>query len=196
MESLIGKHYSGLNANNYDSRSTNKKWQFEQRIVENFIMNNSDIKTIIDAPLGTNRFSDVFERADHINVVYGYEYSDDMIAQAKKKISSKLNIKKWDLIKAPIKKKADLSLIIRMLNLFPQEHSLSILNNVLTATKKYCILTLRCWDKDPVLEQNKIYVQNENIFMNFISEAGFKVIKSQSIDTKVSGTYKVITVSR
>ena len=36
----------------------------------------------------------------------------------------------------------------------------------------------------------------EYIFMNVISEAGFKVIKSQSIDTKVSGTYKVITVSR
>lgn len=196
MDKLINTHYAGSNASNYNSRTSNKKWIFEQRIVEDFIMNNTDIESVIDAPLGTNRFSIALERAGHIKVVDGYEYSDDMINEARKEISTKLNVHKWNLVTNPIEKKGDLSLIVRMLNLFPEKEALAILENILVATEKYCILTLRCWDKKPSLEQNKIHVQNEGVFIKAIEAAGFKVIDSRIADTKVAGDYKVMTLSR
>lgn len=196
MDKLINTHYAGSNAANYNSRTSNKKWIFEQRIVEDFIMNNTDIESVIDAPLGTNRFSIALERASHIKIVDGYDYSDDMIAEARKEISTKLNVHKWNLVTDPIEKKGDLSLIVRMLNLFPEKEALAILENILVATEKYCILTLRCWDKEPNLEQNKIHVQNEGVFLKAIEAAGFKVIDSRTADTKVAGDYKVMTLAR
>ena len=118
MEKLVKDHYTGSMARDYNAKRMNGKWFWEQKIIEDFIKNNSDIKTVIDAPLGTNRFNKVLEHTDHVKAVYGYELSDDMIAEAKNQISTKLEVFKWDLVNDPIDKSADLTIIYRMLNLF------------------------------------------------------------------------------
>ena len=197
MDKLIEEHYTGHKAQTYNNRSNNHKWGFEQRIVETFIREHEDVETIIDAPLGTNRFSLVIENSSHIKSVDGYEYSDDMIAEARKPISSKLKIHKWNLVTDAIEKKGDLSLIIRMLNLFPEEQSLSILNNILVATEKYSIVTLRCWAQPHKLTaDNKIHVQNEQRFVQEINDLGFRIIDERFTSTVVDGTYKIFILER
>ena len=191
MEKLVKDHYTGSMARDYNAKRMNGKWFWEQKIIEDFIKNNSDIKTVIDAPLGTNRFNKVLEHTDHVEAVYGYELSDDMIAEAKNQISTKLEVFKWDLVNDPIDKSADLTIIYRMLNLFSEDNSISILENVLQATDKYCVFTLRSWDKDPILVQNKIHVQTTDVFKAVVEKYGFELIDSQSRQDKTEGVYRV-----
>jgi len=196
MEKLVNDHYVGSKAKDYNANRKNGKWYWEQGIVEKFIKNNSDITTIIDAPLGTNRFSNVFETTPHVKSVYGYELSDDMIAEAKREISTKLEIFKWDLVNDDINKSADLTIICRMLNLFSEDNSISILENVLQATDKYCIFTLRSWDKDPILVQNKIHVQTTDVFKAILDKYGFEIIDNQMRQDGVEGENRVYTVKK
>lgn len=197
MEALVKNHYTGSNAKNYDSgRNRNPKWKSEQRAVEEFIRNNEDVTSVIDAPLGTNRFNSVIQTTDRITKFYGYELSDDMISEAKKHISSKLEIFKWDLVNKPIDKQADLTLSIRMLNLLPEKQSLAILENVLNASSKYSIFTLRCWDKEPTVLSGKIHVQRQAPFFDMVEECGFKITNVEDVSTEAAGDYKIITCER
>jgi hypothetical protein len=197
MSKLIDDHYSGSNAKNYNSgRSKNGKWIFEQKVLADFLKNHPEIETVIDAPLGTNRFANLLERTKNVTKVYGYEFSDAMINEAKKEISTKLDILKWDLVSDEIVIHADLSLVYRMLNLFEEKTSLRILGNVLSATDDYSIFTLRCWDKDPILVQNKIHVQNKKVFEDYVIDAGFDIVDVKTRDDKVEGKYSVYTIKR
>lgn len=196
-KSLIDEHYTGGKAQSYDSgRNKNPKWKFEQDCVEQFIKNHDDISTVIDAPLGTNRFADVLSGSDHIEKVYGYEYADDMILESEKKSFSKLSIYKHDLLNKRIDISADLGLCIRMLNLFPEHESLHILDNILQACNKYCILSIRVWDKEPKLLDGKVWVQNESKFDAFIDEKGWTVTDKEYIRTNLAGRYKMFTLTK
>lgn len=194
---LIDKHYTGDKAKRYDEgRNKNPKWKFEQDYVEQFIKNHKDVSTVIDAPLGTNRFADVLNDTDHIKRVYGYEYADDMISEAYKKSFSKLSINKHDMLNKPIYIGADLGLCIRMLNLFPEHESFQILDNLLQACDKYCILSIRVWDKEPKLLDGKVWVQNESTFDHFIDDNGWSIIDKGYVKTRLDGKYKMYTLRK
>lgn len=197
MEEVIRKHYTGNAAQHYEAgRKNNPKWMTEQKVVEDFVRMNQDITTVIDAPLGTNRYGMFLEGQTHIEKVLGYEFADDMIKEAEKSISSKLVIYKHDLVNSPIKEYADLSIIMRMLNLFDEDNSTRILNNILCATKKYCILSLRHWLNEPTYIENKIWVQNLHAMEYVINQAGFDIIAEKEIQDKRSGQYSIFTLEK
>lgn len=197
MEKIVKEHYTGNRARSYDSgRNQNPKWKLEHKVVEDFIANNTDIETIIDAPLGTNRFGTLFQRNSYVKEVHGYELSSDMIIEAKKIMCLKLKIHKHDLVNDYIKEKCQLSIIMRMLNLFEQKHSLAILKNVLDATEEYSILSLRYWEEDPKLIQNKITIQNFNKFNEEIRKASFKIIDERKHPDTKGGQYSIFTLKR
>jgi hypothetical protein len=194
---LIKDHYTAERAAQYDAnRNNSNKWKFEQAWVEQFINKNPQISSVSDAPLGTNRFSDVIENADNIKVFCGYELSEDMIKEAKKNKGEKLEIFKHNLIDQNIEKSSDLTLCFRMLNLLGEQDSLKILENVLQSSKEYCIFTLRCWDKLAVCVDGKIHIQNESFFIGKVKDCGFSVVDQGSINTAVDGDYKIFTVKR
>lgn len=196
-EKLILEHYTGDMAKTYESgRKRKPKWQKEQQIVEDFIATNENIKTVIDAPLGTNRYGLFLERCSHVKIVYGYEYADDMIAEAKKTISTKLEIFKHDLVNEKIKERADLSIIMRMLNLFDEENTIKILKNILEATETYSLVGLRYWKQSPEHIENKITIQNFDAISNAIHESGFKITNESKIAEERDGQYSVFTLER
>jgi hypothetical protein len=196
-KSLIDEHYKGKKAKSYDKgRNKNPKWAFEQKCVEKFIENHKDVSTVIDAPLGTNRFADILSGSDHIEKVYGYEYADDMILEAEKKSFPKLSIYKHDILNKRIDTPADLGLCIRMLNLFPEHESLRILDNVLQACTKYCILSIRVWDKEPELLDGKVWVQNESKFDAFIDQKGWTIDDKGYVKTSLAGMYKTFILTK
>ena len=197
MEEIIKKHYTGNAAELYVSRrKNNPKWSTEQSVVENFVSENQDISTVIDAPLGTNRYGMFLEDQAHITKVSGYEFADDMIKEAEKIKSSKLHIHKHDLVNNPITEEADLSIIMRMLNLFNENHSEHILNNVLCATKQYCILSLRHWPKKPALIDGKIWIQNLTTMFDIFLGNGFYVVGKKDVQDKQQGQYSVFTLRK
>jgi|TARA_Y100000289_G_scaffold65237_1_gene78448 hypothetical protein len=197
MEEVIKKHYTGNAAELYVARrQNNPKWQMEQSVVEDFVSDTQDISTVIDAPLGTNRYGIFLEGQDHITKVSGYEFADDMIKEAEKIKSTKLHIHKHDLVNNPITEKADLSIIMRMLNLFPQNRSEQILNNVLCATEKYCILSLRHWPKKPALIDGKVWIQNLTEIFDIFLANNFYVIGKKDVKDKQRGQYSIFTLRK
>ena len=197
MEEVIKKHYTGNAAELYVTRrQNNPKWQTEQSVVEDFISENQDIVTVIDAPLGTNRYGEFLEGQDHITKVSGYEFADDMIKEAEKIKSSKLHIHKHDLVNNTITEEADLSIIMRMLNLFDENNSKHILNNVLCATKKYCILSLRHWPKKPALIDGKVWIQNLTTIYDVFLTNNFYVIGKNDVKDKQRGQYSIFTLRK
>lgn len=194
---VIGQHYTGDKASSYDSnRIRNPKWMTETSVVENFVRQHTDINTIIDAPLGTNRYGLFLESCTHVKTVLGYELSEDMIAEARKAISSKLQIFQHDLILQPIKEKGDMSIIMRMLNLFDEENSIRILNNILNATEKYSILSLRHWLNKPKKVEGKITIQNFHVMERAMNQAGFDIIAEKMVNDKREGQYSIFTLQK
>lgn len=194
---LVKEHYTGARAKDYESgRRTNPKWMTEQKIVENFILNNKNISTVIDAPLGTNRYGIFLEKCPHVQKVYGYEFSDDMITEARKSISTKLEIYKHDLVNETIHEKAQLSIIMRMLNLFDEDDSTKILQNILQATEEYSILSLRHWLSPPKYIENKITIQNFHAMERVINNCGFNIIAEKEIKDSREGQYSIFTLEK
>ena len=82
-----------IHAKNYEKDRKNDKWNFEQRFVEEFIENNLNISSIIDSPIGTNRFGKIIDKCSHIKSLIGIDYSSDMLNFAKSKKTFVCNAK-------------------------------------------------------------------------------------------------------
>jgi len=192
---LIQKHYSGSEAKLYEHNRKNKKWQFEKKVVENFIKSKQDISSIADAPLGTNRFGDLIDQQKNIKKFYGYEYSDDMIKFATSKSNKKLSVIKHDLINHCIKNSVDALLMIRMLNLVTAEDMEKILLNTLPKVQKYFVCTLRHDSKYQYIE-NKIHIQELEKFNNILNKFGFIEIQKHNLNEPRKGNYTIIVASK
>jgi len=197
MEKIIKKilsFYTGKKVLSYEKDRNNEKWKFEQSFVENFIKKNSDISSIIDAPIGTNRFGEIIDNCSNITSFVGLDFSDDMLNFSKSKKNKKLILKKKDLINEKSNYKADLILIIRMLNLFETKISLKIIENLLPAAKKYCIASLRYDDKYSYIE-NKIHVQPIQEFKQKIVSLGYDY-EINSFNDERKGNFSLILMRK
>jgi ubiquinone/menaquinone biosynthesis C-methylase UbiE len=77
----LAQSYKGDAANAYDKeRSSRKKWIAEQSIVENLLVTLPRGSSVIDIPIGTGRFIDLYHRLQL--AATGMDISPDMIAIA------------------------------------------------------------------------------------------------------------------
>ena len=88
------------------------------KVVEKFINENSDISSIIDAPIGTNRFGNFIDNCSNIKSFIGIDFSDDMLNYSKIKNNNKLKLKKKDIINEKCDDKADL--VLAMFSIDPK----------------------------------------------------------------------------
>lgn len=186
---IINKLYSGKKSLNYEKNRNNQKWKFEQENVELFLKKNQDIFSILDAPIGTNRFGKIIDKLNYIKIFHGLDLSDDMLLQSKKKNTKKLYIKKHNIINQKIELNFDLLIMIRFLNLIPQRDFINTLENILPNIKKYFIITLR-HDKKYQFIENKIYIQDFSIFKNIVKKYQFKISSLEYKDNKL-GTFSI-----
>lgn len=83
-QSGAGK-YHGAVAEKYDEKRQGAKWQREQSIIEDMLGDLADGSWVIDAPCGTGRFFEYYQRRGFI--VRAFDRSPDMIKQATAKIA-------------------------------------------------------------------------------------------------------------
>lgn len=194
MNDLIKRHYSGNNAKEYDAKRKSDKWKAESKFVEDFLTFHSEVKTVIDAPLGTNRFARKFAELGHIQRVYGLELSDDMLNEAKSDdAGGKLDFVQCDLLEE-FPHTADAVLMIRMLNLLNQEKALIMFENALKAATQYVLISLRIGN--PTVLERKIHVQEYEVFDDKAVEHGFEVYDWVDVPTSKYGDYCLITYSK
>ena len=186
--------YKGKKVLTYEQDRNNKKWQFEQLFVENFLRKNLDVTSVIDVPIGTNRFGKIIDQCPNIQSFIGIDLSDDMLNFAKLKNDKKLVLKKKDIINEKCEDRADLIIILRMLNLFETKISLKIIENLLSLSKKYCIATLRHDQKHYVIE-NKIHVQPIEEFKEKIISLGYNY-KIYNFEDNRKGTFSILLIEK
>ena len=85
---------------------------------------------------------------------------------------------------------------MRMLNLFDEENSIRILNNILNATEKYSILSLRHWLNKPKKVEGKITIQNFHVMERAMNQAGFDIITEKMVNDKREGQYSIFTLQK
>ena len=211
---IVEKYYSGKNAHSYNqTRVGNSKWKAEQQYVENFIRSNDDIKTVIDAPAGTGRFHSVVETSFHVEKAYGYELSDDMLAQARFTNTRKWDYVRLDLINENIPVKGDLTVCIRMLNLINEEDALAITRNIQILSgdvlRHLCMLAVSEFKRQghlkaalPLQFQVRLSLQSTGIFpivasfgkTTLLVEEQMKAISAHGSKSKGSGRYLFLLI--
>lgn len=139
--------YVGNRAETYDDvREQQPHWHTEHAAVAKFMQRHKG-KTVLDAPVGTGRFLNLYQHLG-CNVV-GLDLSADMlsIAGAKAKASGLSNIK---LIKASatdhLSESIDVSLCVRFINLIPAEIAERVVANFGKTTRDEMIIHLTSID--------------------------------------------------
>ena len=99
--------YHGAIASDYDARrEQSPKWQLEQDIIEALLDELPDGSTVLDAPIGTGRFLDYYQRRDFN--VYGLDLSADMLNQAQGKVTTadKVKLAQGNVLQVPLPDKS------------------------------------------------------------------------------------------
>jgi len=147
----IRNKYTGETVDNYDAkRKQSDKWINEQHAVElliNKAASDSDIHKLLDIPVGTGRFFDLYTRFN-LEVV-GADVSDDMISKSREKVNKEfrfvnISIQYGDLLKCSnIDMKPDIVVCIRLLNWFSFDEVREVMNNIVELNAEYAIIGIR-----------------------------------------------------
>lgn len=197
-KNLIGTYYSGSAARQYEAtRSRSKKWAFEEESIKSFFaeLPLSEVSTIADIPVGTNRFSSFFETQESIKKVYGIDLSADMLSQAKAKRAEKYQFFQHDISLSPPKIACDTAVCFRFLNLFKSRDIEVMLENIAYVVKYNLILSVRLVNDSFIGEKvldKKIYLHNSTNFYKILDNVGFTVRKRVSFLDSKGGEYFVI----
>lgn len=199
---LVNRHYSGRKARKYESsRSKSERWKFESNSLEQMFKNvitSVDPYEVIDIPVGTNRFSTLFNSMPLIQKVHGVDLSEDMLEIARKKECHSYVFHKWDIVRSPLDFRAYVSVCFRLLNLFAIGDVRRILQNIAKSTDRFIVLSIRLVETDPgegkILE-NKIHLHQRNEFLEAVRNVD-KPIHQMCIEDHKPGTYYVFCLER
>jgi len=186
-------------------RSKIQKWIFEQDTISMLIRRCVDIhpmliKSIMDIPVGTNRFSKLIMETPQIEKAYGVDYSEDMLAIARKKNADKFEFIKHNIFSCSLEYTVDIILCIRFLNLFNWEIANNAIRNISAMARKYFILSIRLVCKDYSNSryiENKIFLHNDFDFYNTLQSLSLSIVSNYTYfsDTK-PGTYNIFLLQK
>lgn len=138
----LSQHYEGTVAEIYDQhRQSSKKWQKEQRIIEELFRDFPDNLSVIDIPVGTGRFFDIYKQKDY--KVTGVDISEDMLDKAKQHpcfTESKMRLSEGDIFNLEYPDNTfEISVCIRFLNLV-DENSVAKSIKELARVSNHCLV--------------------------------------------------------
>ena len=199
MPDIIQEYYSGDKVDVYESkRKENPKWTFEEDTLDLVLEKySSDIKDIIDAPVGTGRFMDKYKSLDPKIKICGLDYSPEMLRLASERRNGNNNISfvQHDMINVPLGFSADLTICYRFLNLFDWDNSAKALTNLLSATRKISVFTVRLveddYDGDTFIE-NKIHLHKRSEVEKVVLENDFSISEVFEFSDAREGQYSVL----
>ena len=201
MTKLITKLYSGLNAKKYAKRrKKSNKWKFETEFVETCLQKLSFKGDVADAPVGTNRFDNIWQRWDQESAIVGYDYSQPMLKEATKNSKSQIKLESLNLLASQFStpKTFDIVLSIRFLNLIDFENLCAAIKNLSSLTKNHLIITIRTQDfnEGSILIENKIYVHNQSQFIGMLERENFHIIEEQIFPEERLGNYTALHLQK
>lgn len=146
------RKYTGETATGYDAkRASSDKWKIEQAIIEDMLADLPEGATILDAPVGTGRFFDFYERKNFI--VRGIDISADMLREAAKKVKDPNNIingvQQWAFAQTSVLKTGmpdsavEASVMCRLTRWLSPEDCQTAFQELQRVTKDRIILTAR-----------------------------------------------------
>lgn len=197
MFNSIKKSYRGENANNYDkARKNNPKWKFEEETLKNILSEiRTQISNILDLPVGTGRFLEMYNQTLKVPV-YAVDLSEDMLKIARSRCENyNVAFSKADLIYGEINIQADLVVNYRFLNLVDWKSAKSALVNLLKASTKYLVFTIRTIPDDYSGEkyiEGKIYLHFNSDIIQIIEEFQFNIYREFSYKDERHGDYKIL----
>jgi len=146
--------YKGVVSSGYvEERKNRKTWRMEDKIIQEYLNNLSDIKNVLDVPFGTGRFVPYYLKKNLD--VYGLEISPSMIEEAKKNLGDdflKCNTIVGNSIQIPFEdNKFDLIVCVRFLTaIITFDEVLLSLKEFSRTTRKYFLLEIGVRDiNDP-----------------------------------------------
>lgn len=200
--SIIKRFYQNNNADEYESiRNKSNKWLYEDTSMTKILKKYSnEIKSILDAPVGTGRFLNTYENYDNINIIYGIDFSKDMLKHAEKKSqSSRIHFIHADILNNDIQVEADMVVCYRFLNLLNWADASKVIINLLRSANKFALLSIRLVDNayiDETYIEDKIYLHRDSDFRSLIYMHGFKIKEKNRFDDLRAGTYQVVLCKR
>jgi len=151
-----------------------------------------EIKNVIDAPVGTGRFLNLYRAP-----VTGFDYSEDMLSHARLK-GSKAILLRHDLLKRDLLAWADLVVCFRFLNLITTNWARLVLRRLLDAANKYAIFTVRTVkdDYDRKMNVGRVFLHRRGAIDKTIKRCGFEVVQRYGFKDSVPGQYDIVLCKR
>lgn len=200
MTDLIDKFYMGSNAIDYDNKRTSSdKWKFENQTAISYLEEfpPSTSLTVLDAPVGTCRFIELYNTNSKIVSVTGLDYSSDMLDVASTKGCSKLHLQQHDLINDKVTGRYDIILCYRLLNLIPLTEAIQVLKNVLPCVEIGGLITVRTINSStPLHLGDRKYLQPINDIKQTFFQLGFTIRRVHLFVDKANGNYHIFDISR
>jgi hypothetical protein len=202
--SLVKLFYSNFKAKNYEQkRRENPKWDFENDTLEKVLRDlRPDVKSILDAPVGTGRFINFYETMLSDASIDGVDLSEDMLSEAKMKVKNKgceIEFFKKDIINTPFEKSYDFIVCFRFFNLIPWELVKLCLTNFSDTDARYILFPIRLVDEnftgDTYIE-NKIYLHQYSLFESFVGGMGYVIEKDWFYEDDRPGDYKIYLLKK
>jgi len=141
-EDQLEYYYYGATAEGYDQkRSVTEKWQLEQKAVELLLKQLPEELDLIDIPVGTGRFFDLF--AVRSDKVLGVDISSDMLDLASKHAAApavKLDLTQGNIFNLDLEPGSfDCAICIRFLNLVNSQNMARAIKE-LSRVSRLCVI--------------------------------------------------------
>jgi len=137
-------NYFGDKATTYDEKREGKNlWEQEKKVIENYIKNIKKGKNLLDLPIGTGRFIDLYEKAEL--TVYGIDISEDMLKEARKKVAKnqKVSLLQGDAENIPLADNSvDYIVCVRFMNWVPISVFENVVKEFSRVTRNECIVSI------------------------------------------------------
>jgi ubiquinone/menaquinone biosynthesis C-methylase UbiE len=209
----LSNHYTGNIAGEYEqSRKKGQKWHNEDAAMARLLSSLPDGLKIIDIPVGTGRFFELYANKKHI--VEGADISKDMLHEAQnhpyaEKIEHTLSEANIFDLSYP-DSSFDLAICIRFMNLVNSKEVHQALEQLARVSKKHIIVGIRdlvpisnikihtpsglkmyarqCLSRLTKQAKGKIAFHTKSTVESIFNDIGVKIIKKECIEHRDDGT--------
>ena len=198
MADAVLQMYQGEHAAAYDARrAALPKWEFEDRALTDILgAHKKQIRSLIDAPVGTGRFLDLYRRVLGDVRVHGLDRSTDMLNMARRlDASGGVVLQEQDILGASFGVRADAVVCFRFLNLLPWADAARALRNLFVATDRLLVMAIRTVDDEYQGEtfiESKIHLHRRSAFERLCADHRFTLVHEASCETGRAGDYRIV----
>jgi SAM-dependent methyltransferase len=178
LDNYNGKHaYRGDIVTTYEiDRKRDGFWHKENRILKKLLKKYVPA-SVLDLPVGTGRFFNIYKRFDFIETVVGSDISEDMISYSRQKVinmhlDKKITLKTGDAESLDIQP-LECIVCFRLAHLLPDNILSNVITNFTKITTKYIFFQIY----DLILEKERKIMNIENIFYTIFNKIKNKIFK-------------------